>query len=50
MFRKIIFVHSVSITKTSQLILFRQIIIVYCANHMKHTNTYIIWEKCRISG
>jgi hypothetical protein len=31
--------HYVSVTKTNQLMLFREIITTYCENHMKHTNT-----------
>jgi hypothetical protein len=31
--------HYVSATKTSRLMLFREIVDVYCENQMKHTNT-----------
>jgi hypothetical protein len=31
--------HQVSITKSNRLMLFREIIPVYCENHMEHTNT-----------
>jgi hypothetical protein len=34
----------ISITKTNQLMLFREIIVLYCENHMKHINT-AYWQN-----
>jgi hypothetical protein len=36
--------HRSSTTNTSQLMLFREMVAVYCGNQMKHTNT-VFWEN-----
>jgi len=39
---------SVSVIKTSQLMLYREIIAVCSEIHTKHTNTVCVWAECRI--
>jgi hypothetical protein len=38
--------HYVSATKPNRLMLFREIIAVYCENHAEHT--YTLWTECRV--